>query len=253
MRVFEFARIGPFARRFQFNESHERLVNGDGVVRPRLQIADGRFAHGGDGGLRETGQLSEVREQLLRRRAELILRFAARAGIGKLGFGFGPERGHCGVNGGVHSMVGFILAHGSFHRGWWCAFRTTRWVQKVSSHLAWRGVCAGKLAASIPGCGLAAFWFGGGGGAGPPCAPPTIWNQSTTRGRGRWKMAGLQRDVVTARLNSLELILSRTALAATSLIWKRLLLSTFTKFTIPPASTNGSASLTVRTAAPCSA
>ena len=50
------------ARRFQFNESHQRLVNGDGVIWTRLQVADRGFANGSDGGLGEVGKLGEVRK-----------------------------------------------------------------------------------------------------------------------------------------------------------------------------------------------
>src|SRR5450756_299686 len=49
MRVFELPRIGSFAWRFQFHESHEGVVNGNRVVGTRFQIADRRFAYGSYG------------------------------------------------------------------------------------------------------------------------------------------------------------------------------------------------------------
>ena len=103
MRVFELPWIGALARRFQFNESHQRLVNGNGVVGARLQVADRGFAHGSDSGLGEAGKLRQVREQLLEWRAELVLRFALRAWIGQLGFGFGSEGGDGRLNSEYHS------------------------------------------------------------------------------------------------------------------------------------------------------
>jgi hypothetical protein len=47
MGVLELPRIGSLARRFQFHEAHEGVVNGNGVVGTRFQIADERFAYGG--------------------------------------------------------------------------------------------------------------------------------------------------------------------------------------------------------------
>src|ERR1017187_706753 len=57
-------------------------------------------------------------------------------------------------------------------------------------------------------------------------------------GRGLRKMVGLQRGERTARFNNLELIFSRAALAASSLIWKRILLASCTKLTMTPDSIN---------------
>ena len=97
MRVFELAGVGAFAGRFQFDEPHQRLVDGDRVVGARLQVADGRFAHGSDGGLGQAAKLGQVREQLLERRTKLVLRFATGARIRELGFGFGSEGGDGGL------------------------------------------------------------------------------------------------------------------------------------------------------------
>ena len=41
VRIAELARVRAFARRFQFHKTDERVMNGDRVIRPRLQFAEG--------------------------------------------------------------------------------------------------------------------------------------------------------------------------------------------------------------------
>lgn len=64
-------------------------MNGDGEVRAGLEVADRRFADSSDGVAGQAAKLRQVREQLLERRAQLVLRLAAGGGIGELGFGSG--------------------------------------------------------------------------------------------------------------------------------------------------------------------
>ena len=99
VRVFELARVRAFAGGFEFDEADERFVDGNGVVGARLEVADGGFVHGSDGAPGQSAQLRQVREQLLERRAKLVLRFAGGAGIGELGLGGGAEGGEGGWEG----------------------------------------------------------------------------------------------------------------------------------------------------------
>jgi hypothetical protein len=97
MGIFELAGVGAFAGRFEFDEPDQRLVDGNGVVGARLQVADGRFTHGSDGGLGQAAKLGQVREQLFERRTKLVLRLATGTRIRELGFGFGSESGDGGL------------------------------------------------------------------------------------------------------------------------------------------------------------
>ena len=56
----EAARVCALARRFDFDEADERLANGDGVIRARLELAQGRFANSGHVRASESTEFRQV-------------------------------------------------------------------------------------------------------------------------------------------------------------------------------------------------
>ena len=103
--IAEAARIGAFAGGLEFDMAGERAVDGDGVIRPRFQIGDRGLADGGEVFPLQIRKLREVAEQLLERRAELILGISADGGIRELVFRFHAERGDGGLNGWHRSVL----------------------------------------------------------------------------------------------------------------------------------------------------
>ena len=94
MRVFELARVRALARRFQFDETDERVVNRDRVVRSRFQIAERRLADRSHFCSGDVGKLREIGEQGFKWRAKLILRLAGRGEVRELLPGGGSKRGN---------------------------------------------------------------------------------------------------------------------------------------------------------------
>ena len=91
MRVGELAGVATLSRRLDLDEADKRIVDDDGIVRPRLHLRERRFADKGQASWRKTPERREFVEKPLERCPKLIFRSAGNGGIVELGLGLGAE------------------------------------------------------------------------------------------------------------------------------------------------------------------
>jgi hypothetical protein len=97
MRIGEFSRVRALPRRLDFDETDKRVIDADGVIGPRLQMAERRLADERQPGGRQIVEVGEIADQPLQRRPQLIFRRPRYGGIVQLGAGLGAKgRNHAG-------------------------------------------------------------------------------------------------------------------------------------------------------------
>ena len=59
--------VATLAGRLEFHKANQHIADGDGVIRPRLQVGNGAFAHGDHSAGLVAAQLRQALEQVLER------------------------------------------------------------------------------------------------------------------------------------------------------------------------------------------
>jgi hypothetical protein len=77
MRIGKLARISALAQRLDFDKTNQRVADGDGIVRARLEVRKRRLANEVDRLCREAADLGKVVQQSFERPAPLIFGRAA--------------------------------------------------------------------------------------------------------------------------------------------------------------------------------
>ena len=72
MGVLQVLWVGAFAWSLEFDETHQRAVHGDRIVRPRVQGRQAGFAHRHDRARCQTAERGHVADELLERCAKLV-------------------------------------------------------------------------------------------------------------------------------------------------------------------------------------
>ena len=88
------ARIGPLFRCLYLDETDQGVSACDGIIRPRLEIGERRFANGDDRAGRQAHEFGEVLDERFQRRAQLVLGCAARTWVREFRSGFKTESGN---------------------------------------------------------------------------------------------------------------------------------------------------------------
>ena len=91
MRVGELAGVAALARRLDLDEADKRIVDDDGIVRPRLHLRERRFADKGQASRRKALERREFVEKPLERRPKLIFGAPEMAGLSSLALASAPK------------------------------------------------------------------------------------------------------------------------------------------------------------------
>ena len=95
MRIVEALWPGAFAWSLEFDETHQRAMHGDRVVRPGVQGRQAGFAHRHDRARCETAERGHVADELLKGCAKLVFRGAHDRRAPEFGFGALTEARDC--------------------------------------------------------------------------------------------------------------------------------------------------------------